>query len=138
MKLLLNVLLTFVLSSIIHANSIEGEWVKSDGSGRVIFSITKKGELIGKISWVKDIARTHDTHNPDTKLRKRRLLGLPVAEGFTKNSKNDVWKGGTIYDSQTGKTYKGKIWLENSDNLRMRGFLGVSLIGRTADFKRYR
>ncbi len=128
----------FILTLELHANSIEGEWLKSDGSARIILSVTKSGELQGKISWIKDSSRTHDSNNPDPKLQKRKLIGLTFLTGFKKESKKDLWSGGTVYDSQSGKTYKGRIWLEGPDNLKMRGFVGVSLIGRTAKWKRYK
>jgi uncharacterized protein (DUF2147 family) len=37
---------------------------------------------------------------------------------------------GTIYDPGNGKKYKCKIWLRKDGNLKVRGFVGVSLIGR--------
>ena len=42
-----------------------------------------------------------------------------------------AWKGGRIYDPETGKTYRCGIKLGDDDRLRLRGFLGISLLGRT-------
>ena len=42
------------------------------------------------------------------------------------------WYKGTIYDPDNGKTYKCKIKYGDSDKvLKVRGFIGVSLLGRT-------
>ena len=43
---------------------------------------------------------------------------------------------GTVVDPENGKEYKGKIWAVNKDTLRMRGFIGISLLGRTETWTR--
>ncbi len=139
MRKILSSIALFVLSILATlADPIEGEWEKADGSGRIVISINKSGELVGTISYVKDVARTIDSRNPDSTLKKRPLIGINVFSGIKKEGSSDTWSGGTIYDSATGKTYKCKLWLEDSDNLRMRGYMGISAIGRTADMKRYK
>ncbi|MFZ5907440.1 MAG: DUF2147 domain-containing protein [Nitrospirota bacterium] len=50
-------------------------------------------------------------------------------------SGEDQWEGGKIYDPQNGKTYSCKIKLEGQ-KLRVRGFIGFSLLGRTAVWTR--
>lgn len=117
-------------------DSTEGEWLKSDGAARIKIWVDKKGELQGIITWVKDKKRTHDTNNPDPKLRKRRLKGLRFLSGFTK--KGDQFTGGKVYDSKSGKTYSGKIWTEGDDKLTMRAFKGISLLGKSAEWTRYK
>jgi uncharacterized protein (DUF2147 family) len=42
-----------------------------------------------------------------------------------------TWENGTIYDPREGKTYSCKITLKNKDNINIRGFIGLSLFGRT-------
>jgi len=39
-------------------------------------------------------------------------------------------------DPDNGKEYKGKIWAEGNDNLKMRGYIGISLLGRTESWVR--
>lgn len=114
---------------------VEGEWLKDDQSARIKLKVTRKGQLMGMISYVKDPKRTHDTNNPDASKRGRKLIGLVIVRGFEK--KGGKWSGGTVYDSASGKTYKGKIWLEDG-KLMMRGYVGVSLIGRTATWTRHK
>lgn len=133
--LLVLALVAFLAPNLSAADPVEGEWLKDDQSGRIKLKITRKGELMGVISYVKDPKRTHDTNNPDASKHKRKLLGLVVIRGFTKDG--DKWSGGTVYDSKTGKTYKGKIWLDKG-KLMMRGFVGVTLIGRTASWTRHK
>jgi uncharacterized protein (DUF2147 family) len=42
------------------------------------------------------------------------------------------WSGGEILDPKNGKIYRAKMSLsEDGKSLNVRGFIGVSLIGRT-------
>ncbi|MBK1830657.1 DUF2147 domain-containing protein [Verrucomicrobiaceae bacterium R5-34] len=117
------------------ADPIEGEWLKGDGSARIKIKVNDKGQLTGALSYVRDPKRRHDSNNPDVSKRKRPLLGLVIIRGFTK--KGQMWQGGTVYDSSSGKTYQGKIWLDQG-KLIMRGYIGVSLIGRTSSWTRHK
>ena len=71
-----------------------------------------------------------DKENPDEARRNDPIIGLNLVKGFTYKGSNK-WAGGTIYDPNNGKTYKCKIKLEGNQ-LKVRGFIGVSLLGRTA------
>ena len=50
-------------------------------------------------------------------------------QGFRYKGDNK-WTGGTIYDPNNGKTYKGNITKIDTDTLKLRGYIGVSLFGR--------
>jgi len=41
-----------------------------------------------------------------------------------------------VVDPENGKEYQGKIWAVGADRLSMRGFIGISLLGRTATWTR--
>lgn len=131
--LLLFAALLFSLTFANAADPILGLWKKSDGQATIKITI-ENGKLVGRVTEAKDKTRTHDTNNPDPKLRNRKIIGLPVVWGFYK--KGEMWEGGRVYDSANGKTYQGKIWLEGKDKLMMRGFKGVSLLGRSAEWSR--
>ena len=47
-----------------------------------------------------------------------------------------VLTGGTVIDPENGKEYKGKITAVGKDKLNMRGFIGISLLGRTQTWVR--
>lgn len=58
------------------------------------------------------------------------VIGMQIGNGLKKDG--DVWSGGEILDPQNGKTYKCKVWLEDKGKkLNVRGFIGVSVLGRT-------
>lgn len=69
-----------------------------------------------------------DHNNPDPELRKKPLIGLPILLGFVGSGDNS-WKRGKIYNSDNGKTYSGELTLLSPNQLKVRGFIGVPLIG---------
>jgi uncharacterized protein (DUF2147 family) len=62
-------------------------------------------------------------------LKDQPIEGLVFLRNF--RPEGDIWAGGTVVDPETGKAYKGKIWNVGQDKLRMRGYVGISLLGRT-------
>lgn len=94
--------------------------------------IYKKGHTyFGKSIWV--AVPRKDIENPNASLRKREILGLEILSNFT--YKNDEYSNGFIYDPESGKTYNCKMSL-NGDKLKVRGYIGISLLGRTEIFER--
>lgn len=65
--------------------------------------------------------------------RKDQLIeGLEFVRGVTRVEGKDVWEGGTILDPDNGKVYKVKITpIEGGKKLEVRGYIGISLLGRT-------
>jgi len=92
---------------------------------------TKGHQYFGKFIWIA-IPRK-DTKNPVKALQDRDVLGLELLTGFAWD--NGVYSGGEIYDPQTGKTYACKLTLEGC-KLKVRGYVGISLFGRTEYFER--
>jgi uncharacterized protein (DUF2147 family) len=117
-----------------------GVWEPSHGKGRV--KIEKIGDkYFGKVVWIREPLdpetgeKKLDKNNPDPTLRKRKRLGLRVLQDFVSNG-NGYWDSGTIYDPETGTTYNCKITMKNKNTLDIRGFVGVSVFGRTDTWKR--
>jgi uncharacterized protein (DUF2147 family) len=78
-----------------------------------------------------------DIHNPDPALKERSLGGILFLWGFTYDPKKNRWLDGRVYDPNSGKTYDAKIGLEKKGRiLKMRGYLGMAMFGRTARFER--
>jgi uncharacterized protein (DUF2147 family) len=74
-----------------------------------------------------------DRENPDPARRAAPILGLRIVQGF--RFRDGEWKDGTIYDPNNGKTYKCRMWFEG-ETLRVRGFIGISLLGRSTSWTR--
>jgi uncharacterized protein (DUF2147 family) len=51
-------------------------------------------------------------------------------------TEGNTWEDGTIYDAENGKTYQCKLSMEGDNKLNVRGFIGISLMGRTDVWKR--
>lgn len=76
-----------------------------------------------------------DRNNPDPELRTRPLIGLRLMEGFRYMGHN-TWEGGRIYNPEDGRMYKAKISLAGSERMMLRGYWGISLLGRTETWVR--
>ena len=76
-----------------------------------------------------------DRDNPDPALRTRPVLGLQILHGFTYAGDN-TWQGGSIYDPESGNTYRSKLALRSDGTLQVRGYIGIALFGRTTVWKR--
>jgi uncharacterized protein (DUF2147 family) len=71
-----------------------------------------------------------DRENPDPALQSRPIIGLEMMNDFVFASEGK-WKKGIIYAPDEGKTYKSKLTMEEPGKLKVRGFIGFSLLGRT-------
>lgn len=117
-----------------------GIWLTGSGNGKV--QIYKNGNNYqGKIVWLQEPIDPNtgkpktDTKHPDEKLHSRPLLGLVNLWGFI--YKNDgAWENGHIYDPKNGKEYKCIITKGENNTLNVRGYIGITLIGRTDTWKR--
>ncbi len=113
-------------------DDVLGKWVNPSGEGQI--EIYKKGDkYFGKLAWIKEPndekgkAKT-DVKNPNADLRSKPLLGLEILKDFV--FEDGKWTDGTIYDPKTGKTYSCNLNIKNDGQLNIRGYVGISLIGR--------
>jgi len=123
------------LSSLIQKPALTpvGTWTNADKE--VKFEIFECGtKLCGKIAWLKEPNLQGkpkiDANNPDNTLRNRPILGMVFMKDFAPDEK-DKWDNGTIYDPKSGKTYSCYIKLLEDNKLEVKGYIGVSLIGRS-------
>ena len=77
----------------------------------------------------------NDRNNPDPGHHAKPIIGLQIVSDFVYDGKN-VWAGGKVYDPENGKTYHGKITMVGTNRLELRGFIGISLFGRTVVWTR--
>lgn len=77
---------------------------------------------------------TTDVHNPDPSLRTRALCDLQIGSGFRIDDAAHASQG-QLYDPRSGNTYRGKMALEGGV-LKLRGYIGISLLGRTETWRR--
>lgn len=128
------------------SEEILGVWNTEGKEAKIM--IYRCGEkYCGKIVWSKDPYYAPDSkegtpgtpvldyNNPDPELRKTPIIGLQILYDFTFAGDN-VWTGGKLYNPDDGKTYSGKMTLVSPNQLNLRGFIGISLLGRTTTWTR--
>lgn len=123
------------------ADKVEGVWKTGEGNALVQIQKAKSGNYFGRIVWLKvpldDAGKPKtDINNSDESQKNKPLLGLVNLMGFKYDANEKKWIDGTIYDPKNGQTYKSNLWLENDNELNVRGFIGVSLFGRTDKWTR--
>lgn len=72
-----------------------------------------------------------DRENPLAASRGMPIIGLRIVQGF--RYADDEWRDGTIYDPENGKTYRCRMWFDGA-TLRVRGYIGISLFGRSTSW----
>jgi len=115
-----------------------GHWqvVNSDGSpGGHVDTYLVDGKLFGRVTEVRPGRTPRDVCDKCSGEYKNQLiLGMILMRNF--RQQGDDWVDGTVVDPENGKEYKGKIWAVGKDTLRMRGYIGISLLGRTESWVR--
>jgi uncharacterized protein (DUF2147 family) len=123
-----------------NPDAIVGVW--KTGEGNAMVRIYKNGEKYqGKVVWLKEPVDPEtgkpkqDKNHPEEATRTRPVLGMINIWGFSYKDKN-LWDDGNIYDPKNGSTYSCTIKMINPNTLEVRGYIGVSIIGRTDNWTR--
>ncbi len=126
-----------------QADKVVGFWLTEEKDAQVQIVKAADGKYDGAIIWLDELYEDDgsvkvDDENPDPKLQKRTIMGLPLLNDFVYDSKDKEWQDGTIYDPDSGNTYDCYIWFEEDQNvLKIKGFiLGMRFIGRTSEWYR--
>lgn len=122
-----------------NQNKILGTWLNESGKAKV--KIVKRGKkFYGKIIWLREPKDKNgkiklDKENPKKELKTKPIVGLEILKGF-KYIGDKKWESGTIYDPENGKTYDCNIAMKDDNTLKIRGYVGISLLGRTTTWSR--
>jgi uncharacterized protein (DUF2147 family) len=114
---------------------IVGNWLTADRGGIIQISLAPDGSYVGRIAGGNQPGRL-DTRNPEESLRGRSLLGAILLRDLHYDGEGK-WSGGLIYDPNNGHTYHCNAQLVTPNELKLRGYLGFSLIGRNELWTRY-
>lgn len=116
-----------------NPDAIIGTWLNASGKGHI--QIYKQGnKFYGKLVWLKEPNDEKgnprvDSKNPNAALKTKPLIGAVILRDFVFD--DNEWNSGRIYDPQNGKEYKCFLRLKDTKTLSVRGYIGVSLLGRT-------
>ncbi|MEL6671581.1 MAG: DUF2147 domain-containing protein [Bacteroidota bacterium] len=131
--------LGFVAMSDLQAQSVLGKWKTIDdetGDVKSIVELYMVGEKVhGKVVQLfrkpdEDPDPVCDECDDDDPRYNKKVLGMEILTGLEKES-NEEWEDGDILDPKNGSVYSCYIELVEPDKLKVRGYLGVSLLGRT-------
>jgi uncharacterized protein (DUF2147 family) len=121
------------------ADDVLGIWFNEEKDAKVEI-YEEGGQYFGKIVWLEEPIEPEtgkpklDDENPDEELQKRPIMGLLLVKDFIFDG--ELWDDGEIYDPKSGNTYSCYMKMESNDKLKVRGYIGISLIGRTTYWTR--
>ncbi|MCU7550483.1 DUF2147 domain-containing protein [Chitinophagaceae bacterium LB-8] len=118
----------------VKADDIIGVWM-TVGNEPTKIRIYRTGEkYYGKIVWLKYPTNNGkpklDTKNPDKNKRNQPVTGMVIMREFQFDGR-DEWENGRIYDPESGKTYSCYLSLKDKNTMKVRGYIGIALVGRT-------
>ena len=132
-------LLLITINYTVNSQTIFGKWHSFNDETQEIESVIEVYEKDGKA-----FAKIIEIKNPDRKTavcdmckgsnKDKPILGMEILSGLQMN--DDEWSGGKILDPKNGKEYKCYIKLVEDNKLKIRGYIGFSLLGRTAYWQR--
>ena len=132
LKIVITLFLLFAMYSM-QAQSIIGQWETYDdktNEKKAIIEIYKNQDVYNaKIiqNFVRDENAVCEKCEGDKK--NKPIIGLVIIENLEKN--NEEYEDGTILDPESGDIYSCYLKLVEKNKLKVRGFIGFSLIGRT-------
>lgn len=137
------ILLTFslIVLSVMAAvaQDVTGKWKTVDdetGKAKSVVEIYKQdGKIYGKVVEIVDPAKRDATCKEcPGDAKGKPIIGLVILKDLKKDGKE--YNGGTIMDPNNGKVYKSYIELDGANTLKVRGYVGFSLLGRTQTWTR--
>ena len=127
LRMLLVVAITVLFLPTAMAASPAGSWVTKGGRALVKLNASGNGYIVRVLK--KKANDTGKCTKCRGKLKNRPIKGLTIVSGMKKTGANE-WSGGRILDPENGKYYRCKMTLKGN-RLYVRGYIGVSLLGRT-------
>lgn len=118
MKLCLSALLLIAGSFYVHAQDLAGIWLTKDGISKIEIYKAKDGLYYGKLIWTKDQSA-----------EAKKFHGELILKGLNKESDKEYQ--GKAHDPEQDKTYSCTIKVKDINHLDLRGYIGISIIGRT-------
>lgn len=129
-----------VMAQVPRRERVCGKW-ESEHHNLRIQVYMQNNQFRAKIIWFSDtdgkpMDYWRDVHNPDPKLRSRRILGMSILSGLRYNAKTNTWEDGTVYDSRHGRYWNAAASIGSRGLLHVRGYWHFKWIGKTMIFHR--
>ena len=135
MRKLVSFFILVSITTFVNSQTIFGIWENRNEKTNTVDSYIevyqKNKKAYAKIIEITDKNKQNIACDKCEGLNKNKpILGMNILTGLKKDG--DEWSGGTILDPRNGKVYKCYIKLTNKNKLKIRGYIGVSLFGKTA------
>jgi uncharacterized protein (DUF2147 family) len=126
-----------VAAAAADVSSPVGVWriVDETGDPKALITITEHdGEIVGALT--KSLGRPDGLERRCTECtdwrKDKKLQGLQIIRGLHKDPDSDEYVGGKILDPDSGSEYGCKMRVvAGGKKLEVRGYFGISLLGRT-------
>lgn len=132
-NIVLSLLVIFASANVSTAQDVFGIWKTVDDTDNIekshIEIYEQDGKVYGKVVKLLEGATATHCQNCEGDQKDAPILGMVILEGLT--PEDDYYENGEILDPSTGKIYSCWIQLESPDKLKLRGFIGFSVLGRT-------
>ena len=134
MKQFITLLICVLVTSSMYSQSVIGKWKTIDdetGEAKSIVEVfSKSGKIYAKVVEILDADNKKSVCKKCSGEDKNKsILGLTIIKGLSKDGSE--YNSGEILDPKNGKLYKCALSLESKDKLKIRGYIGFSLLGRT-------
>jgi uncharacterized protein (DUF2147 family) len=116
-------------------SQILGNWLSESKDGIIQISQSADANYEGRIVGGSHPGRL-DEKNPDATQRAKPLRGQVIMRNLRYEGAGK-WSGGAIYEPDTGRTYSCLLELIAPDSLKVRGFIGISVLGKSQIWTRY-
>jgi uncharacterized protein (DUF2147 family) len=132
-------ILFLLFSIVLKGQTPEGVWISiDDDSGEPTGHVEifqKDDRLFGKVIKMLEVPEDpYCTKCKESDDRKdQHILGMEIMRNFERDG--NKWFG-KILDPENGKVYTSTISLEDPNTLKLRGYIGIQLLGRTQKWKR--
>jgi len=138
-KLVVIILVLFSMNTYSQNRGVLGKWNTIDevtGKAMSVVEIFENNNIIyGKVVEILNLKNRNNTcKDCPGEDQNKPILGLTIIKGLVKDGTE--YNDGKILDPKSGKVYKCYIELESTNKLKVRGYLGISLIGRTQYWER--
>lgn len=94
------------------------------------------GTYYAQVAWMKqpnmpDGSPKKDFKNPNVAMREVHADRIVIMRGLSYNPSKKEWENGKVYNPLNGKTYKSYMEFVAENKLKVRGYLGISMLGKT-------
>ena len=135
----LHLLVLVLFCTISYAqNGVEGVWKAIDDKDNMPSSHIKieinNGVLTGTVVKLFDVEPDILCTNCKGAKKDQPVIGMEII--YDMKEDDGTWEGGRVMDPENGKVYKCKLYLEDNDTMKLRGYIGIPALGRTQTWYR--